>query len=48
MTIETASVDSVIVYFEERICEEVLDQVQHAYHALKNFTPYHQPYSFLS
>ncbi len=48
MKIETASVDSVIIYFEERICEEVLDQVQHAYNALKslphiiNLTPsYH-------
>ncbi len=48
MKIETASVDSVILYFEERICEEVLDQVQHAYNALKslphiiNLTPsYH-------
>ena len=48
MKIETASVDSVIVYFEERICEEVLDLVQHAYKALKshpyiiNLTPsYH-------
>lgn len=36
MKIETASVDSVILYFEERICEEVLDKVQHAYNALKN------------
>lgn len=48
MKIETASVDSVILYFEERICEEVLDKVQHAYNALKslqniiNLTPsYH-------
>ncbi len=48
MKIETASVDSFILYFEERICEEVLDKVQHAYHALKklpyiiNLTPsYH-------
>ena len=48
MNIETASVDSLILYFEERICEEVLDKVQHAYHALKelphviNLTPsYH-------
>ena len=48
MHIETASVDSLILYFEERICEEVLDKVQHAYHALKklphiiNLTPsYH-------
>ena len=48
MKIETASVDSLILYFEERICEEVLDNVQHAYHALKklphiiNLTPsYH-------
>jgi inhibitor of KinA len=39
MKIETASVDAVIVYFEERICEEVLNQVQHAYNALKNL-PY--------
>jgi len=36
MHIETASVNSVILYFEERICEEVLDKVQHAYNALKN------------
>jgi len=36
MKIETASVDAVILYFEERICEEVLDQVQHAYNALKS------------
>lgn len=48
MKIEIASVDSVILYFEERICEEVLDQVQHAYNTLKslphiiNITPsYH-------
>lgn len=48
MKIEITSVDSVILYFEERICEEVLDKVQHAYHALKklpyiiNLTPsYH-------
>ncbi|PHS40683.1 MAG: allophanate hydrolase [Sulfurovum sp.] len=48
MHIETASVDSLILYFEEHICEEVLDKVQHAYHALKklphiiNLTPsYH-------
>lgn len=48
MKLETASVDSVILYFEERICEEVLDQVQHAFNALKslphiiNLTPsYH-------
>lgn len=48
MKIETASVDSVILYFEERICEEVLDEVQHAYNVLKdlpdiiNLTPsYH-------
>ena len=48
MKIEVVSVDAVILYFEERICEEVLDQVQHAYHALKslphiiNLTPsYH-------
>ena len=45
MKIENASVDSVILYFEERICDEVLDQVQHAYNALKtlphiiNLTP---------
>jgi KipI family sensor histidine kinase inhibitor len=36
MTIETASVDSAILYFQESISEEVLDQVQHAYLALKN------------
>lgn len=48
MKIETASVNSVMLYFEERICEEVLDEVQHAYNALKtlphiiNLTPsYH-------
>jgi len=48
MNVETASANSVILYFEERICEEVLDQVQHAYKALKslphiiNLTPsYH-------
>lgn len=35
MKIETASVDSVILYFEEVISEEVLDRVQHAYLALK-------------
>lgn len=35
MQIETASVDSVILYFEEMICEAVLDKVQHAYLALK-------------
>lgn len=39
MKIETASVDSVIIYFEERISEEVLDQVQHTYNALKSL-PY--------
>ena len=33
--VETASVDSAILYFKEIICEEVLDQVQHAYLALK-------------
>lgn len=48
MKIQTASVDSVILYFDECICEEVLDKVQHAYNALKtlphilNLTPsYH-------
>lgn len=48
MKIETASVDSVILYFEETISEEVLDKVQHAFHRLKtlphiiNLTPsYH-------
>ena len=35
MHIETASVDSAILYFKEIISEEVLDQVQHAYLALK-------------
>ena len=35
MTIETASVDSVILYFEESISEEILDQVQYTYLALK-------------
>lgn len=39
MKIGTASVDSVILYFEERICEEVLDKVQHAYKALQTL-PY--------
>ena len=33
--VETVSVDSAILYFKEIICEEVLDQVQHAYLALK-------------
>jgi len=48
MKIEIASVDSVILYFEEIISEEVLNKVQHAYHTLKelphiiNLTPsYH-------
>jgi len=48
LKLETASVNSVILYFEERICEEVLDHVQHAYGVLKtvpdiiNLTPsYH-------
>ncbi|RLA70802.1 MAG: allophanate hydrolase [Epsilonproteobacteria bacterium] len=48
MKIETASVDSVILYFEETISEDVLDKVQHAFHKLKtlphiiNLTPsYH-------
>ena len=35
MRIKTASVDSAILYFKEIISEEVLDQVQHAYLALK-------------
>lgn len=35
MKIETVSVDSVILYFEEKISEEVLDNVQHTYEALK-------------
>jgi len=33
--VETVSVDSAMLYFKEIICEEVLDQVQHAYLALK-------------
>ena len=33
--VETVSVDSAILYFKEIICEDVLDQVQHAYLALK-------------
>jgi len=48
MKIELASVDSVILYFEETISEEVLNKVQYAFHALKkiphiiNLTPsYH-------
>lgn len=48
MKIETASVDAVIVYFEARICEKVLDKMQHAYKVLQqlphiiNLTPsYH-------
>lgn len=48
MKIETASIDSVILYFEERICDVVLDLVQHAYKSLQklpdiiNLTPsYH-------
>jgi len=36
MKIETASVNSVILYFEAHISEEVLDKVQHAYNALKH------------
>ena len=39
MKIETASVDSVILYFEDVISEEVLDKVQSAYLALKEL-PY--------
>ncbi len=35
MTIEVTSVDSVMLYFEQIISEEVLDQVQNAYSALK-------------
>jgi len=35
MHIETASVDSAILYFKKIISEEVLDHVQHAYLALK-------------
>jgi KipI family sensor histidine kinase inhibitor len=35
MKIETVSVDSVIIYFEEIISEEVLDKVQHTYRILK-------------
>ena len=35
MNIEIASVDSVILYFEQIISEEVLDRVQNAYHTLK-------------
>lgn len=35
MNIEIASVDSVILYFEQVISEEVLDRVQNAYHTLK-------------
>ncbi len=36
--VETASVDSAILYFRESISEEVLDQVQDAYLALKNLS----------
>lgn len=35
MNIEIASVDSVILYFEQIISEEVLDRVQNTYHTLK-------------
>ena len=35
MNIEIASVDSVILYFEQIISEEVLDRVQNAYNILK-------------
>ena len=35
MTIEVVSVDSVMLYFEQVISEEVLDQVQNAYSILK-------------
>lgn len=35
MNIEIASVDSVILYFEQIISEEVLDRVQNAYNTLK-------------
>ncbi|MEA3455325.1 MAG: allophanate hydrolase subunit 1 [Campylobacterota bacterium] len=35
MTIEIVSVDSVMLYFEQVISEEVLDRVQNAYGALK-------------
>ena len=35
MTIETASVDSVIIYFEQLISEKILDEVQHIYILLK-------------
>jgi len=48
MQIKIASIDSVILYFEETISDEVLDKVQHAFHRLKslphiiNLTPsYH-------
>ncbi len=37
-SVETASVDSAILYFKECISEEVLDQVQDAYLALKNLS----------
>ena len=36
MTIQISSVNTLIIYFEERICEEVLDQVQRAYRLLKD------------
>ena len=36
MKVETVSVDSVILYFEEEISETVLDKVQSAYKALQN------------
>ena len=35
MTIKIASVDSVIIYFEQLISEKVLDEVQHTYQLLK-------------
>ena len=36
MTIKTVSIDSVIIYFKQKISEEVLNQVQSCYYQLKN------------
>ena len=35
MTIQISSVDTIIIYFDEGISEEILDQVQRAYRVLK-------------
>jgi len=36
MQIKTVSIDSIIIYFEQKISEEVLNQVQQTFYALKN------------